>query len=497
MLQADLTRRHLLKRATAYSAGFAGLGLLYHAGRANAAETLAALFAPGEEQSSRSRVDGSIGYGPLTKDAAGVFDLPAGFSYAIIARCGEVMSDGLLVPGQPDAMATFPGSTPDRVVIVCNHELGPGASKISAFGARLEHLAKVERGRLYDAGEGRTPPCGGTTTIVYNTRERRKEKQFLSLAGTINNCAGGAMPWGAWLSCEEDVSNAGSYGTDEANRKGVLEKAHGYVFEVAASEAMEVGVPRPIKAMGRFRHEACALDPRSGVIYLTEDTGDGLLYRFLPAVKSNLHAGGKLQAMAIRDQPSLDTSNHKATPVVRTQEPLAVRWLDLEEIDAPKDDLRLRGFRAGAAKFARNEGMWFGHNSVYFAATTGGVAKKGQLWKYVPSATEGTASENDEPGKLELFIEPNDGSIIENADNVTVAPWGDLIVCEDQVGAGDDINYLLGITPAGEVYKLGRNAMGSSEVAGATFSPDGETLFVNIQNSGVTLAITGPWRARV
>ena len=54
----------------------------------------------------------------------------------------------------------------------------------------------------------------------------------------------------------------------------------------------------------------------------------------------------------------------------------------------------------------------------------------------------------------------------------------------------------MGITPKGKFFKLARNAKGNSEFAGATFSPDGATLFVNIQHAGLTLAITSPWRQR-
>ncbi len=90
---------------------------------------------------------------------------------------------------------------------------------------------------------------------------------------------------------------------------------------------------------------------------------------------------------------------------------------------------------------------------------------------------------------LELFIEPNDLTLVENCDNLTVAPWGDLILCED---ANTDQN-LVGVTPKGEIYRFARNARGTSELAGVTFSPDGSTLFVNVQHEGVTLAITGPW----
>src|SRR5699024_6996083 len=147
--------------------------------------------------------------------------------------------------------------------------------------------------------------------------------------------------------------------------------------------------------------------------------------------------------------------------------------------DSPNADLRFRGFADGAARFARGEGMWYGNDAVYFACTNGGPAQLGQIWKLTPA---------DSGDKLELFVESSDHTIIENADNLTVAPWGDLIVCED-CDVKQDLN---GITPDGTCYKLGRNAKSNSELAGAVFSPDGSTLFMNIQHAGITLAITGP-----
>ncbi|NIP58442.1 MAG: DUF839 domain-containing protein, partial [Gemmatimonadetes bacterium] len=117
---------------------------------------------------------------------------------------------------------------------------------------------------------------------------------------------------------------------------------------------------------------------------------------------------------------------------------------------------------------------------------------KGQIWKYVPSPREGTDGEWDEPATLQLFVEADEGALLENADNLTMAPWGDLIVCED--GTGDD--YLVGVTPDGDLYRFAHNARSTGEFAGACFSPDGSTLFVNMQSEALTLAITGPWHQR-
>ena len=95
----------------------------------------------------------------------------------------------------------------------------------------------------------------------------------------------------------------------------------------------------------------------------------------------------------------------------------------------------------------------------------------------------------NQPGHIELFIQPDQKSILENADNLTVAPSGDLFVCEDGPGKQN----IVGVTPEGELFRFAENVISESEFAGVTFSPDGSVLFVNIQKDGLTFAITGPW----
>jgi secreted PhoX family phosphatase len=165
-----------------------------------------------------------------------------------------------------------------------------------------------------------------------------------------------------------------------------------------------------------------------------------------------------------------------------------VEWITLSAVDSNDDDLRIRGHALGAAIFARGEGMWFGKDEVYFACTNGGSKKAGQVFKYIPGQNEGKADEQKSPGKLVLFAEPNNTDILKYCDNLTVAPWGDVILVEDSKDA-----YLRGITPTGKIYNIGRNIGSDSELAGACFSPSGKTLFVNVQGDGLTLAISGPW----
>ncbi len=476
MAYQNLTRRNFLGVAGATTLGFAGLRSYFSSARATA-------NAPPAATGPTTR---AVGYGPLVPDPHRILDLPEGFSYRVISREGERMDDGLRVPGNCDGTAAFagPGGT---TVIVRNHELLPKDHASSPFGPKSDLLSLLNPDRLYDRGGGKNPGLGGTSTLVYDTRTGRLERQFLSLAGTVRNCAGGPTPWGSWITCEETVLRAGDDG---------LEKDHGYNFEVPASAEIRLADPMPLKAMGRFNHEAIAVDPKSGIVYQTEDRDDGLIYRFIPEVPGKLAAGGRLQALVVIDTPSLDTRNWPA-PTIRVGDRMAVAWMDVDEIDSPLDNLRQRGFASGAARFARGEGMWYGNDAIYFACTNGGPAKKGQVWRYVPSPHEGTHRAAEAPAQLELFIEPNDGSLVENADNLTVAPWGDLVLAEDGVGAkAAEKQFLVGVTPEGQLYPLARNAQNSTELTGVNFSPDGRTLFVNLFSPGATLAITAPWQRR-
>jgi secreted PhoX family phosphatase len=384
------------------------------------------------------------------------------------------MSDGFLVPANADGMAAF--SVGNKVVLIRNHENSPGAPKNGPYGEDMALFNKVNKNNLFDYGFGKTPGLGGTTTVVFDEQKQVVESQFLSLAGTYRNCAGGPTPWNSWITCEEDTTVKGE--ASEVN--------HGYNFEIPATNKKLVS-PVPLKDMGRFTHEAVCVDPTTGIVYQTEDRGDSLIYRFIPKEKGKLQKGGTLQALAIKGQKSLDTRNWTEA-LVKVGNALDVEWISLSDVNSPGDDLRLTGYAQGAALFARGEGMWFGKNEVYFACTNGGIKKSGQVFKYIPSTKEGTSDEGMSPGKLILFAEPNNTEILKYCDNLTVSPWGDIILVEDSPDS-----YIRGITPEGKIYNIGRNIGSSSELAGACFSPSGKTFFVNIQQQGLTMAITGPW----
>ena len=465
-------RRQFIQNWTAVSVGFMGLKM----------------FASSCNYSKQGQIPGvgdnlHPGYGPLIEDPNGLISLPAGFTYKVISKHGNTMSDGLLVPGLADGMAAFPG--PDgKVIVVRNHEVSPSHLEGGAFGTDLALLKQLKPENLYDYGRGESPCLGGTTSFIFNPKTFEIEVEYLSLAGTIRNCAGGATPWNSWITCEEDVSTANT----------LLEKDHGYNFEVPAQAAPKLFDPVPLKAMGRFMHEAVCVHPETGIVYQTEDRQDGLIYRFLPNQKGQLLAGGKLQVLAFKGAKSYDTRNWPDSPseTMELNRKYEVEWMDIDDIDSPDDDLRLRGFENGAARFARGEGMWYGDGEAYFACTSGGLKKHGQVFRYTPSPFEGQENEQDAAPTLELFVEPNNSNLVESCDNLTIAAHGDLVICEDLA-----VPRIVGVTEDGQIYHFARNIGQQSEFAGACFSPDGKILFVNIQGPGLTLAIQGPWSERI
>ena len=453
-----ISRRKYLQQTGVFTAGMVGICHF------NAAPTLAA-----------------EGYGPLQADPQGLLDLPDGFTYTAFSRTGDWMDDDLRVPGAHDGMAAFSGPR-GMTILVRNHELSPDQQDSSAHGGDDLLQRRIPEKLVYDRGHGKQPATGGTTTLVFDTRTQTLERHFLSLAGTTRNCAGGPTPWRTWLSCEETVDRAGD----------LIEQDHGYVFEVPATTRMQLAQPNPYKAMGRFNHEAVAVEPRTGIVYLTEDREDGLIYRFLPERPGQLGRGGKLQALRLRGERGTSTKNWPNEGWLPIRQPMDVEWVTVDNVVAPLDDLRHQGLHdKNSAIFARGEGIWHDRGVIYWACTSGGPNQQGQIFRYHPSGDEGQTEEAAKPGKLEIFCQPNDSRLLRMADNLTVSPWGDVIICED----GPPHNSLVGVTPTGFMYRFARNVSNESEFAGSTFSPDGSTLFVNIQKPGITLAIIGPWKS--
>jgi secreted PhoX family phosphatase len=430
----------------------AGFGVALTAGPLDVLGWLAparADAATATEPSARWAPDNG-GYGPL-KPAGPVLDLPAGFRYVRFGDEGSPMDDGSPTPPAHDGMATFTDG-PGRIRLVRNHEL---TDKGEAF-ARPAYDPKA---------------TGGTTTSVFDTRAGRLLSSFPSLAGTYCNCAGGRTPWRTWLSCEEGTPGS----------KSGFDRMHGYVFEVPA-DGNGPAEPVPLKAMGRFVHEAVAVDPATGIVYLTEDRPTAGFYRFVPTTPGVLRDGGRLQMLAVDGRPGYDTRAGQGPG-----ETFAVHWVDIEDPD-PHDagwnplSVFQQGFGQGGAIFGRLEGCCFDQGRVLLNATAGGDAGCGQVWEYAPLP--------DGPGRLRLVFESPAAQFLRQPDNVVVSPRGGVLLCEDQAGQ----DRLIGLDAEGRPFEFARNRLGRGEFAGLCYGPTiGHWLFVNIQRPGMTLAITGPW----
>ncbi|WP_405832291.1 alkaline phosphatase PhoX [Streptomyces sp. NBC_01176] len=475
----SLTRRDFARRSAITGAGVALAGSVGALATAPNALASTDTESVGEESADRH---GGVGYGPLVPDPEGVLALPAGFSYRVITYSGRTkLESGEFTPSNHDGTSTFDGPR-GATLLVNNHELK---------GTRdtWKYPVPLTEGLVYD------PAASGGCTVVEVRHDTVAE--WVGIAGTSTNCAGGNTPWGTWLTCEETEDKAGQSG---------MTKDHGYVFEVDPADRRRNRNPKPIKALGRYAHEAVVVDAKRGRLYLTEDaaTPNGLLYRWTPP-QGFEHGHGQLRTLAddagaLQAFKCFDSGGRFVDDLSRatkTGTVYGVDWVDVPDRDARTVSVR-KQFAAGEVTRARKlEGMWWGDGGVYivssYAREESPVQHDGQVWFYDPKRRTLTL-------KVLIGVNPDpsaDGSF-DGPDNITVSPYGGLVIAED----GEGVQHLFGATDSGRTYPIARNELNIgteeepaySEFTGVTFSPDGRTLFANIQEPGIMLAITGPWK---
>ena len=378
--------------------------------------------------------------GELVADPEGILNLPPGFSYQVLQRAGDQMTDGFTTPEAPDGMACFPGDD-ETWVVMRNHEVHEGSPVDSTLG--------------FADNRG-----GGVTRLVVDRASGALRSSNFVLTGTSRNCAGGPSPYG-WLSCEE-----------------VEEPEHGYVFLCDAS-ASTLQAPHKLPALGRFSHEAAAFDEITGITYLTEDKSDSAIYRHLPDHPTKPFVGGELQALKVSSK-----DRFKLSEGPKVGDAFDVEWVSVPDPQALKVSTRDQAHNMGAAFLSRGEGAWLSGRQAYFCSTDGGPANRGQLYKLDLSL------ENED--QITLVAQAEGDEAFDKPDNVTVSPWGDVFLAED----GDAPNGVCVLHPDGSVRYFAENVLndGDSEITGVCFSPDGRWLFLNLQWEGLTLAVTGPFR---
>ncbi|WP_223177988.1 alkaline phosphatase PhoX [Pseudohalioglobus sediminis] len=394
----DITRRTLV-RSTLLAAGWASSGHLLSACSNSADYATTPL--------SNMENIGAL----LAEDRNGI-RLPPGFSSKVIAQSGQpvIAGDPFLWGASPDGGACF-AQQDGSWIYVCNNELGGNAGGVSA---------------------------------IHFDRTGAPQSAYPILTGTSRNCAGGKLPYGRWLSCEETPT--------------------GQVYECDPT-GKKPAIVRPL--LGVFRHEAAAYDLENHHIYLTEDRPDGKLYRFVPG---NFRPDG---------YADLSSGHLEVAEIVDVVTGAAV-WHRLPDPEAHKEETRFQV--AEATSFAGGEGIEYHEGKVYFTTKI-----SNQVHVY-----------DTQKQRFSVLYDKkeHDPAILSGVDNIHLNSHGDIFVAED----GGDMQVVV-ITKGGNIKPLLEiPSHRASEITGPAFSPDLKHFYFSSQRGasgsvfdGTTYQITGPF----
>jgi secreted PhoX family phosphatase len=506
---ANIDRRTFLQRSAVVAAGTVGA----------AAGPFSGLIAKAAAAGPKVAANNG-GYGPLApvadlRDGMERLWLPSGFQYRSFGlRSTPLTEESTLTPTRHDGMAAFSWRD-GKVRLVRNHEqtqpnTPPGAGAFQAFG---------DASKAYDT---RAP--GGTTTLEI-TPKGEEVRSWVSLNGTAFNCAGGKSPWGTWITCEEtpnglDQQRSFLIGPTAPNDLSYNEN-HGYLFEVPASRGpnqLEKG--EPIRAAGRFPHEALAVDPATGIVYMTEDDfayASGL-FRYVPPNNpfrdKRVADGGRLEVLGVIPAGASAPVNVDLHTGQTPGTTYRVGWIHIEDPDPPfpttpghlsNDEgarrVYLEGEAKGAARFSRLEGAAYWGRKIFFVSTEGGGPFTGDVPPNSPPFP-GSAGFGEGYGQvwmydtrsetLTLIFESPGPDVLDSPDNIIVSPRRKSVILAEDSPAG---NKIRGLARNGAMFDIALNnvAGGADEFAGVTFSPSTKVLYANMQSNGITYAIWGPW----
>ena len=443
--------------------------LLKGAGAMAAAATLAGPFGMLAARQAQAQVGiGASPYGPLfpTKDLATGLDLlqlPRGFKYRSMSWSGDMMANGQPVHPGHDGMGCFEvgSGRSRRLVLVRNHELRTVQSELDNQPVQLPIIdapGKYDTATYKDTG---LEIAGGNSNVeVFRGRE---VGTMPSLGGTIRNCAGGETPWGSWLSCEETLNF-----NDNGNT------AHGFVFEVPADGPASGNA---IREMGRFSHEAVAVDPFTGFVYESEDARNVAgFYKFEPANRSmrigSLEQGGKLFMAKVEGQGqrlAADAGHGRQLQAGMGGDHRAGGGPDLnrsrpfrDRSHAERRHLRpvRRGLRQGRAAYEPRRGH------VVQPCRRADLRRRHQRGpqqrrRSRPRRRARSGPYNPQTEVLTcIFVSQSAAAEANNPDNITVSPRGGILMCEDGGGVEDEFGFgerLVGLMPDGGTYALAKN----------------------------------------
>ncbi len=306
-------------------------------------------------------------------------------------------------------------------------------------------FAADDGGWVYVSNSEVPAPAGGVSALRFN-RFAEVVDAYPILSGTNTNCAGGVTPWGTWLSCEEYP-------------RGLVWECDPFGRQPAEAHL----------ALGVFEHEAVAVDPFNGLLYLTEDVSDGRLYRYVP---DNIFDDGRID---------LDNGTLEVARVLSDTDEGPVEWLTVPD-PTFSGDTPTRLQVGNSTPFRGGEGIWYSNGVIYF--TTKGDDR---VWTY-----------EVETSQLAILYDPttSDTPILTGVDNLTASDQGDILVAED----GGDME-IVAFVPTGEIVSLVQ-VVGheQSEVAGPAFDPSGTRLYFSSQRGagspptgGITYEVTGPF----
>lgn len=185
----------------------------------------------------------------------------------------------------------------------------------------------------------------------------------------------------------------------------------------------------PLPALGMFSHEAVAIDSERRVFYMTEDMPDGRFYRWVPtasdwpesAVRANMNQG-LLQVLKVEG----DLTNALNSPV-------RFSWVNAANPNAPQTENRL----PETAVFDGGEGVWYQNDRVFFAT-------KGDNRLWMLNTTVQTI---EVVYDMATATAPN--NILSGVDNITMTPFGEVLVAED----GGDMQVVV-VYPDGVLVPL-------------------------------------------